>query len=192
MLMLALTSRKCLVISALLGAVSCAHANLIVNGDFETGTLSSWTVIDGGTSSFGISVNNFNPHSGTSAADFFDTVPIDTIEQTIATVVGTTYHISFYLVNNSGAPNQFTAAFGGTSLLMLTDSPSFGYMQFSADVVATGSLTTLAFSGYSGPGTYSLDDVEVTAAQGTIPEPATLALLGIGLIGVAAGRRRKQ
>ena len=41
-------------------------------------------------------------------------------------------------------------------------------------------------------GAFSLSDVTITANPITVPEPASLALLGLGLAGLGAMRRRKQ
>lgn len=39
---------------------------------------------------------------------------------------------------------------------------------------------------------FALDNLTVNEAIGAVPEPATLAILGLGLLGFAAARRRKQ
>jgi hypothetical protein len=57
-------------------------------------------------------------------------------------------------------------------------------------------LTSVVFRGvgFGGPGAngFSLDNIEVAEGVVAVAEPGTLALLGLGLVGIAASHRRKQ
>ena len=64
------------------------------------------------------------------------------------------------------------------------------YIHYSYNLTAASNSTTLMFS-FVNPSSFTdLDDVSVTALTAPVPEPETWALMGLGLIAVAARRRR--
>jgi hypothetical protein len=133
----------------------------IVNGGFETGDFTGWTVNDPTDETF---VDSGNPHSGTFSA-FFGAIGTDgTITQTIATVPGNHYTFSFWFLSDGATPNDFSASFGGVTVFSVTNDPSHGYVQHTFDVVATGTSTVVQFAGRNDPGFLQLDDVSVTGA----------------------------
>lgn len=181
-----------------------AHANLVTNGDFEAGTLSGWTVTPSGTTSLN-AINNGLEHSGAWYARFGslgpndpNPAPADSMSQTLTTVAGASYTVSYWLLNSAGPANEFQFNWdGGLAEQDLVDSPSFPYTQFTSVLVASGASTTISFTAFQNPGFYRLDDVSVEflsgpAPAGTdVPEPASLALVGLAGALAFASRRRK-
>ena len=136
-------------------------------------------------------MDNYDPHNGTYDARFaaYGNQP-DTISQTLKTVPGTTYTVSFWLLNYPGnADNAFTAQFGGTTVYSETNAAASNYTEHSANVVATGSSTVLSLAGYNVYSTDFLDDLSVNAI---VPEPGTWAggALLLGAAGLVLRRRR--
>jgi hypothetical protein len=174
--------------------------NLVNNCGFETGvSITNWTTTRAPTGSL-VGVNPVNPNSGNFAVFFGASSPplVDQISQSIPTIAGDAYDISFFLTDTVVTPgaapnNQFTAMFGSTVLKSLMDAAPFPYTEFDNTVVATGPSTTISFSAYNVPDFFYLDDVSVVPVPSpALPPPASLALLGTGLACLIFGGRRRK
>jgi len=173
--------------AALLVATPAAAQNLVVNGGFETGTLAGFTQF-GNTTFTGVS--SATSTEGTFSAFFGPFRTVGGISQTLTTVAGQSFVISFDLANQGGPANFFDVVFGTTQLFTATDSSVFGFTTFSTTAVATGATTDLSFTFRQDPSFFRLDNISVNAA---VPEPGTWAmmLVGFGAIGYSMRRRRK-
>jgi hypothetical protein len=176
-----------------------ANPNLIVNGGFETGTLTpDWALTPGGPFD-GVCANGFpagaaicTTHSGTYAMTFGLNGAEDYLSQTFATTAGARYNLSFFLANDNptGVPiEDFDVLWNGASIFSLASPQiSFPYTeQAFSNLVATSGLTTLTFVARHDPSQWFLDDVAVEA----VPEPASLALAGLGFLALSFVRRRR-
>jgi hypothetical protein len=142
-------------------------ANLIVNGDFETGTFAGWTTTPAAVgSNFG--VGPVPPAHDTLGAFFRANGPdFDSISQTFVTTPGAFYDLSFFyeIVEPESPPdNGFRAIFNNVVVYENLNAISgFGPFTFT-HLQATGSTTTVEFQGRSAHvmGSDYLDDVSVT------------------------------
>jgi hypothetical protein len=133
---------------------------LLVNGDFETGTLAGWTLVGSGTS---ISTH---AHTGRYAVAMGPLGRDDTLSQTISTVAGHTYQFSFWEASDGGSPNDFSAKFGSTTVFSVTNESAHGYVQHTFNVTATGTSTVIQFAARNDPAYDYLDDVVVIDITG--------------------------
>jgi hypothetical protein len=211
------------------GIVTPAQANIVENPGFEADAAilgSCGDIIPNGTScntvtDWSISgtageEDNAVPNSGTVNA-FLGT---GTLSQTLDTVSGASYTISFYLAADSNTLNAavdsffpgggedalIDASFGSTDLG--TTDAVYGFLLSSAsagqyfeevytNIAASSASSLLAFAGSNDSGLWYIDDVDVecTADCGTVvaaPEPSSLPILAaaLGAAAIIAGARR--
>lgn len=172
----------------LMSAAPSQAAELVSNGGFETGDFTGWTQF--GNSAWD-AVRHFG-FAGSHAAYFGPVERVGGISQSLATVVGQTYNISFALANDGGSPTSFSADFGGSNLMSQSDAPSFDYTVYNFTRTATSASTTLSFTFLQDPSFYNLDSVSVTGTTGAVPEPATWAMMIFGLGAAGATMRRRK
>ncbi|NBV23787.1 MAG: hypothetical protein EBS05_17945 [Proteobacteria bacterium] len=176
------------------GGVQTVPVNLSVgNGSFETGDLSFWTPsgnlspnavfansLDYGLfGSSGPSLTGVNDlffvHSGLYGAFLGQSGSLAYLTQTLPTVAGHSYLVSFWLANpTNGTPNEFTASWNGTTLYDQVNLGQFGWTNLQFLVKATGASTVLQFGFRNDPRAFALDDISVLPIPSPVIQSATL------------------
>ncbi|MFZ6644291.1 DUF642 domain-containing protein [Undibacterium sp. TJN25] len=213
-------SLKLIALAALLCGSAASHATSIVtNGGFEANQFDgSWTTlpsIAGWTSTGPFELQKGSNTGGLSVFDVADegvqylelnSSGLTTISQSLNTSTGGRYDLSFAFSGRSDTPSQAASSmevFWGTlDLGKITAASNSGWVQYSFNnLLASSASTVLSFQSLgptsdSSYGSY-LDAVNVngsrnTPASSTVPEPATLAsmTLGLGLIAFISRRRK--
>jgi len=192
-------------VAALAATSPVAAANLITNGNFETGTLSGWTLADSGSGSWfvigngaGTAISGFPTPTLAAGGSFVAMTDQSNpgshnLSQTLTLGAGA-FVLSFAArgVDQSGsggaADQQYIVTVDGTTVAGAILNSAWSDFSFNLNLAA-GSHT-IAFQENDRRGYYTggLDNVSLTAA---VPEAATWAMMvvGFGLVGVAARRR---
>jgi hypothetical protein len=175
--------------------------NLVQNCGFETGDFTDWTVGGNTTNPGGFyyGVDGFDAHSGNFGAymseDLLAGSGAVTLSQTLATTVGQTYLVTFWLEQDTppaaGYNHSFTALWGASTLLSLTPTtsnpgPVGTWTEYTFAVTASTASTLLEFEFINDDSYWSFDDVSVVQT----PESSTALLAALALSAMYLLRRR--
>jgi hypothetical protein len=179
---LALTATTMVASFVLLQSAPAQAANLVNNGDFETGDFTGWTTNFSDTNTF-VDVGD----NTTKVAFLGQIGSIGFFSQTLNTMSGQDYTLSYDFLSDGELPNVFQVQVNGNTLFSQTDIPAQTFTSYSFNFVGTGS-DTIQFGGQNDPRWLQLDNVVVDVVA--VPEPFTIVGSLVG--GTAALRMRKK
>jgi hypothetical protein len=175
--------------------------NIVTNGGFETGNFIGWT--QSGNTDF-TGVDSDSAHSGGFGAFAGPVKDLGYLSQTLNTVAGMAYDLSFFLVNAIGSERQsispirpgggpvtqvFQVFWNGSLVFQIppTADPS-AYTQINlTGLLATGVATELRFGFRNDDGFWNIDDIVAGLPAGaSVPEALSTVWLALPVVGMFA------
>jgi hypothetical protein len=173
-------------------AGSAFAGELLVNGDFETGSLGPWFNARNfcGGNCVEWNVNNSNPHSG-----MFSAMDVGNIElrQDFAPTPGSQIASVTFWVNNSAGVDAVDFFYSDNSdeeFVVFTTAGVWNLANVTADVNPGKTLVGFSIWGCDPNCTTFVDDASIMT-EGAVPEPGTFVMLGSGVVALAGAFRRK-
>lgn len=162
--------------------------------DFESIAPGAYTSLDFGdavlTSNSGqFDVTTAAPWGGMSIIDY------DSFGSKL-TFSSSVFDVSIFVGDyNQDEDPVFLMAYDASNNLVASDSFTLPWSLTGGDTLSVSSASAIAYvifySGNPYPGSLYWDNIEYTSSQ-SVPEPATLLLIGLGLVGLAGAKRKFQ
>ena len=192
------TMRLIAVVATMVAVTSQGKANFVIDGGFESGAFTPNWSQSGNTGSTAVATGQYAKTGNFGAA----LAPVGSsgfLAQQLSLTTGLTYTLSYdlgvFALGNPTPINSFSVSIGtgGTlTSLTLTNAPVAPYAHFSTNFTLAGpGSASLQFAFRNDPGSFGLDNVDVSLASASVATPLPPTLLA-GFVGMAllAGVRR--
>jgi hypothetical protein len=169
-------------------------SNLLINGSFETGDFTGWSLMNCGQPLCQVVSGAFYRYTGAENGNDYAVlgpVGVGTLSESFSDIVGAQYTFSFWFAGAGDFHSFFAAYWDSTQLLTLSSADTGGsWTQFSFTETGTGS-DSISFQFVDFIQFEALDNASVSGVVTPTPEPSSLILLATGVLGLDGVVRRK-